>query len=74
MSRKNLTDTDIEQLYRLAGIPVVKICQLRGCGEPGEFFLVRVLRGGGQQAGLFCVDHDRQFGRENLRRISRSQG
>lgn len=43
-------------------------CIVRGCPDGGEFFLQRVLRSGGVQRGLYCNDHDQQYGVENLRR------
>ena len=61
-----------EQAARLTGIiedarPWVP-CKYRGCLDRGTFYMRRQLRKGMEQHGMYCDEHDQQFGEENLNR------
>ena len=72
-----LSKDDIEKLKKdldtYVGKPKVVKCVYRGCDELGEYFMRRLLRGGKWQEGLFCDEHERRFGEENLRRWEREK-
>ena len=62
----SLSEDQIKHLQGLLEAPTY--CRYRGCHERGEFLLRRKLRNGNEQVGLFCAEHEEQFGDENLKR------
>lgn len=46
-------------------------CVLRGCLRDGEYYLKRMTKTGRFQNGLYCDEHERRFGGENLKVCAR---
>lgn len=78
----------LDQIELLQQLNVIE-CQLKGCHSPGKFFINRLTRPGlmKQRAGLdlsieegdlrpglYCMDHEKRFGLDNLKRWAKEIG
>ncbi len=54
-------------------VEILTICIIRGCENPGEFYMRRVRRNGEIQAGIMCATCDNRYGEENLKRLERGE-